>query len=172
MKRFPTLRLNGPVPARQGALGGGICRAGLLGQALRTATPEVRLTINQLDSIIRKRYGEHCADRRLARTRVMQQRSRVLAALTAIVCAAFVGCNACAQLYNNEYTCVAGRSCCVGWPNSPDRVCGTYEELKSEAIRCNLVVKSLINPPWQLIHRCGVYQLAAQKVEGMQRYNA
>jgi hypothetical protein len=102
----------------------------------------------------------------------MQQRLRLYAALAAIVCAALVDCNARAQLYNNEYTCVAGQRCCVGWPNSPDRVCGTYEELKSAAIRCNLYAKSLINPPWQLIHRCGVYETAAIKVEGIQRFNA
>src|ERR1051325_7636857 len=117
---FPDPEAERPGTGSKAVLGWRNLWSRSFGQALRTATPEVRLTINQLDSIIRKRYGEHCADRRLARTRVMQQRARVLAALTAIVCAAFVGCNACAQLYNNEYTCVAGRSCCVGWPNSPD----------------------------------------------------
>jgi hypothetical protein len=102
----------------------------------------------------------------------MQQRHCLCAVLAAIVCAGLASGAVRAQLYKGSENCVAGGRCCYGFANDPDQICGTLEEIQSAAMRCDLYIKTLIDPPGKLTWKCQDLKNAAGAIEAIQRLNA
>jgi hypothetical protein len=79
------------------------------------------------------------------------------------------------NFWKGSENCVVGAVCCYGfsYPGHP-KICGTLEQLQTEAVRCKLIEKTYLPnyAPPQFIQRCGEIGNAALAIASQQRVNA